>query len=124
MKTNEAGRALIDFFESEYDSCESRTAAEKAVTMLVRRRLNSNQFSALVSFVMSGGINGFKHSQMLRLLNTRDVLSATLAADQFGKYIYEFDDNGDRYVDPFLIKQRELERDLFLTPEIVKKGKR
>lgn len=121
MKTNEEGRRLIAFFESEYEPAESRTAAEKAVNMMVQRRLTGNQFSALVCFVMYTGISGFKTSQMLKLLNTRSVHSAVQAAEQFGYYIYETDDKGDRYVDPFLIKQRELEKALFLTPEIVQK---
>lgn len=114
MKTNAEGRKLIALFKEEYEAEISRTQAEKALTLLVRRRLTSNQFSALVSLVMSIGLEEFKASKMLRLLNTVSLHSALQAADEFDLYIYD-----GRKPDPFLIRQREMEKALFLMPEVV-----
>ena len=116
MRTNQLGKDLIKAFTAEYDPIESRTMAEKAVNLFVLRRLTNNQFSALVCLVMSIGIDTFRDSKMLKLLNTRSTDSDRRAALWFGEYIYE--DNGK--ADRFLIKQREFEKDLFTTPEIVK----
>lgn len=123
MKTNPEGRILIALFKDTYEVTESRTAAEKAVNLLVRRRITSNQFSALVSFVMSLGIDGFRRSRMLTLINTRSIDTMVRAADEFDKFIYEINDDGQRVLDPFLVRHREFEKALFLKPEIVAKRK-
>lgn len=125
MKTNSEGRYLIDNFKDEYLPMGSRTAAEKAANSLIRVRLNNNQFSSLVSFIMSIGIVNFRKSLMLQLMNesriNRHIL--LLAADEFDKYIYQVDDNNQRFVDPFLIDHRQKEKKLFLKPELVPKRK-
>lgn len=120
MKTNARGKELIAMFKDEYDAAISRTAAERAVTMLIRRRLTGNQFSAIVSLVMSIGLDEFRASRMLRLINTMTLSSALEASDEFDTYIYEYNDSGERTIDPFLIKQREMEKALFLLPEAVR----
>lgn len=121
MKTNEIGLHLIACFQDEYDPAESRSAAEKIVSKLVKARLTSNQFSALVCFVMSIGEDTFTNSRMLYLLNKKEL---TKAADQFALYTYDYDDNGKRAIDPFLVEQRVFEQSLFLMPELVRKQKR
>jgi lysozyme len=126
MRTNAEGLSLIAAFIDEYDAAESRTAAEGAVNLYVKARLNSNQFSALVCLVMNIGRGEFKRSQLLKTINAsvkdRDLLLK--AADQFDRYIYETNDFGERVLDPFLIKQREYEKALFLLPAILPKRRR
>lgn len=121
MKTNNEGRNLIELFKDEYEPAESRTTAEKAINALVRVRLTGNQFSAVVSLVMQIGLDAFKKSKMLKLLNKGFTVGA---ASEFDLHIYDIDDNGQRVISPFLIKHREFEKALFLKPELVQKGKR
>ena len=123
MKTNAEGLELIALFKDEYEPAESRTSAEKAVTILVTRRMTTNQFSALVSLVMHIGIDTFRRSRMLTMINTRSLHSMVQAADEFDLYVYIDDDHGRRVLDPFLVRQREFEKALFLKPELVRKRK-
>jgi lysozyme len=125
MKTNAEGKNLIALYKEEYEELESRTAAEQAVNLYVTRRLTSNQFSALVSLVMSIGIDDFRRSKLLKMVNAKaDRDSLVKAADQFDLYIYAFDENGRRVVDQFLIEHRVFEKALFLLPELVKTNKK
>lgn len=121
MKTNAAGLALIRAFTDEYDTADSRTAAEKIVTLSIKVELTSNQFSALVCLAMHLGTDHFRDSRIVRLINQSRPNALVKAADQFDLYIYHDDDTGKRVPDPFLIKQRELEKALFLMPELVRK---
>lgn len=118
MKTNEAGLFLISCLEEDYDPNDCRTAAERAVNLYVKPRLNNNQFSTLVCFAMYLDIEAFRKSDMLRLIN-RGITPETLQTitDQFDKHIYDIDEDGKRFVSPFLVEQRALEKSLFLTPE-------
>lgn len=109
MKMNEKGREIIRLFKDAYEPLEKVTDARNAVKVLVKRTLTSNQFSALVCFVMRIGVDEFKRCELLRYLNTRDINSAIAASQFFCEYNY----------DSFLAQQAELERALFLTPEIV-----
>jgi GH24 family phage-related lysozyme (muramidase) len=81
--------------------------AEAAVSSLVQVQLNSNQFSALVSFVFNVGAGAFKQSTMLKLLNWGKYQEA---ADQFPRWVM----GGGRPL-PGLVRRRKAERDLFLT---------
>lgn len=117
MRTNADGLSLIEVLKSEYEPVESRTNVEKTLTLLVRRRLTSNQFSALVSLGVNIGLDDLK--RIIRKLNKIEIPAQI--ADEFDKYVYGTAENGDRILDPFLIKQRELERSLYTNPELVKK---
>lgn len=118
MKTNSEGLKLIDEFCEDYRVFLSRKEAEKAVKRLVKVRLNSNQFSALVSFVMSEGLVSFKKSKLLELVNYGNHFKA---AEQFEFYIYLYDDEGNQKLDRDLIPHREAEKALYLKFEDVKK---
>ena len=115
MKTNEIGESLIESYEDMYDPAETREDAIKAIRLFVTRRLTSNQFSALIPLIMHIGIDDFKASKMLKLINSGRIFEA---ADQFNFYIYA-EVKSRRKADPFLVKQREMEKKLFLMPEVV-----
>lgn len=117
MKTNADGLNLIEMLKCEYEPAESRTNIEKALNALVKRRLTNNQFSALVSLGMYIGLDKLK--KVIKRINSVTLLAEV--ADCFDQHIYHDDEHGRRTADPFLIKQRELERELFTRPQIVKK---
>ncbi|MBV8645110.1 MAG: lysozyme [Candidatus Eremiobacteraeota bacterium] len=81
---------------------------EKGVNDSISRALNSNQFSALVSFTYNVGIGALRESTLLKLVNAGDF---TGAADQFGKWV-----NGGNGPLPGLVRRRTAERALFLKP--------
>jgi len=79
--------------------------AEDAVNGNVKVPLTQNQFDALVSFVFNVGVDAFKKSTMLRMLNAGDY---TGAMGQFKRWNM---DNGKVFAG--LTKRRELEAKLF-----------
>jgi lysozyme len=79
--------------------------AEDAINEIVKVPLTQNQFDALVSFVFNVGVDAFKKSTMLRLLNGGDY---TGAMNQFKRWNM---DNGR--VIAGLTKRRTLEASLF-----------
>jgi len=81
---------------------------ETAVRGLVKVPVNTNQFSALVSFTYNVGTGALAQSTLLALLNQRNYQGA---ADQFSIWIY-----GGGQALPGLVKRRSEERALFLTP--------
>lgn len=125
MRTNNEGLCLIETFKDEYDPAESKTASEKAINLFVKVRLTSNQFSALVSLVMHIGIDSFRRSNLLKLINAsaKDWRKFVKAADEFHTYIYIDDEHGKRVADDFLIQHRDFEKALFLKPEQIRKRK-
>lgn len=82
---------------------------EVAVNNLVSHDINSNQFSALVSFAYNVGSGNLSASSLLKRLNEGDVQGA---ADEFGEWIR--DSTGA--VSAGLVTRRAQERALFLTP--------
>lgn len=74
---------------------------------VVRRKLSSNEFDALVSFVYNVGKNNFLRSKMLRLLNTG--VDKKIVANEFDRWVF---DNGR--VVPGLVTRREREKKIFL----------
>jgi GH24 family phage-related lysozyme (muramidase) len=124
MKTNPEGLSLIAAFQDEYAATESRTSAEKAVNALINLRINSNQFSALVSLIISIGIDDFK-KKYVKLINKIEGSASVLCkiVDLWRMEVYEINDNGDRILDPFLKAQRDCEIDLFIKPEQTPKRK-
>jgi GH24 family phage-related lysozyme (muramidase) len=73
---------------------------------LVKVPLNSNQFSALVSFSFNVGTGNLQTSTLLKKLNALDY---TGAADEFLKWAKA---KGQEL--PGLVRRRKAERDLFL----------
>ena len=84
----------------------SKDAAE--IKNLVLVPLNNNELNALISFVYNVGINAFKASSLLRLLNSGT--DKKLVADQFDRWVY---DNGVKVKG--LISRRNAEKKLFLS---------
>ncbi len=80
---------------------------ERGVSRLVRVPLNSNQFSALVSFAFNVGLGNLQGSTLLRLLNRGDYAGA---AAQFGRWV-----RVGSQVLAGLVRRRHAERQLFLT---------
>lgn len=80
---------------------------ESSVQRLVKVPLNSNQFSALVSFTYNVGAGNLGKSTLLKLLNRRNYQGA---ADQFPKWVY-----GGGKVLSGLVRRRREERALFLS---------
>lgn len=120
MKLNVEGLALIAAFLDEYDPAETPTNAEKAIRLYVHPLLTSNQFSALVCLVMDIGIIKFRKSVLLKKINSKTDRNALVhAADEFDRYVYELNEKGVREIEPFLVRQREFEKALFLKPELV-----
>jgi lysozyme len=84
----------------------SRDAAE--INNLVKVPLNNNEKNALVSFVYNVGINAFKASSLLRLLNSGT--DKKIVAEQFDRWVY---DDGVKVKG--LINRRKAEKNLFLS---------
>ena len=79
---------------------------EAAVNESVEISLNQNQFDALVSLTYNIGINGFKNSTLLKLLNQNKIEEAS---EQFERWVYA---NGKILVG--LVNRRKEEKALFL----------
>jgi len=75
---------------------------------LVKVPLSNNQLNSLISFVYNVGINGFKASTMLRLINSG--ADKNTVAEQFDRWVY---DNGVKVKG--LINRRNAEKKLFLS---------
>ena len=80
----------------------------KDIKSLVKVPLNNNQLNALISFVYNVGINGFKKSTMLRLLNSGADKSTV--SKEFDRWVF---DNGIKVKG--LINRRNAEKKLFLS---------
>jgi lysozyme len=84
----------------------SKDAAE--IKNLVKVPLNNNELNALISFVYNVGINAFRASSLLRLLNSGT--DKKIVAEQFDRWIY---DDGVKVKG--LINRRKAEKNLFLS---------
>lgn len=82
--------------------------AERAINQLVKVELNQNQFDAILSFVYNIGRENFKHSSMLKFLNSAHF---PLAAGQFDRWVYSRSNKSQG-----LINRRAKEKELFLKP--------
>ena len=58
---------------------------EQAINTLVRRLLTQNQFDALASTIFNIGVEAFRHSTMLKRLNTGDYAGV---AEEMMKWVY------------------------------------
>lgn len=88
---------------------------EGPLNACLKAQLNENEFSACCSFAFNVGVNAFKRSTLLKLLNSGQKADAS---NEFGRWVK---DNGR--VLPGLVKRRDAERELFLTPVSLTKGK-
>ena len=79
---------------------------EDKVRRCVEVELNSNQFSALVSFTYNLGEDSLYKSTLLTKLNKKDYEGA---ANEFSKWVYAVGK-----ILPGLVKRREKEKQLFL----------
>jgi GH24 family phage-related lysozyme (muramidase) len=121
MRMTKEGNGLLTLYKSEFDTAESKKDAMKAVCLFVKCRLNDNQFSALICLVCGISIDTFRKSDLLKMLNRGNMLDA---ASEYLSFIYVTDDAGRRIIDEPTLKHRELQKDLFLKPEIVRRSKR
>jgi len=85
-------------------------AFERDVERTVRVPLNTNQFSALVSFAYNLGAEALRKSTLLRLLNAHNYAGA---AEQFARWTYAA---GKQL--PGLVRRRAAERALFLRADV------
>jgi lysozyme len=84
---------------------EDSEEAQEAVRQSVDGLLTQNQFNALVSFVFNVGVNAFKKSTMLKLINKGDFDGAAKEFTKWNK------DNGKEILG--LSKRRILEQSVF-----------
>ena len=84
----------------------SKNAEE--IKRLVKVPLTNNMLNALISFTYNVGLNGFRQSTMLRLLNSG--ADKNTVALQFDRWVY---DNGVKVKG--LINRRNAEKKLFLS---------
>ncbi len=82
------------------------SAATKCVDSNVKVAINSNQKSALVSFVFNVGCEAFKSSTLLKKLNAGDFINA---ANEFNRWVYD-----DGKIVNGLVARRSKEKNLFL----------
>lgn len=80
---------------------------ENAVNVLVKVPLNQNQFDALVSFAFNVGVNAFKNSTLLRVLNQGNY---DRASSELMRWV-----NGGGKKLPGLVRRRKAEKALFLS---------
>ena len=82
------------------------------VKKLVKVPLNQNQLDSLTSFAYNIGINAFKNSTLLKLLNAGN--NKLMVADQFMIWNKITDKTGKKVVSNGLTNRRKAERELFL----------
>ena len=78
----------------------------EAIVSTVKVKLSQNQTDALASFVYNIGVDAFKRSTLVKILNTGDYVGA---ADQFDRWVHS-----NKKVLPSLIARRAAEKALFL----------
>ena len=81
--------------------------AASVVDNAVRKRLSQHEYDALVSFVFNVGVNAFRDSTMLKLIN--DNADSEVIARQFNRWILV-----KGKVNQGLINRREIEKRMFL----------
>jgi len=83
--------------------------AEHACDMTLPMQVTQNQFDAMVSFTFNVGVSTESHSTLLRLVIGGQM---ELAADEFLKWCHVAGQ-----IVPGLLRRRQAERELFLTPD-------
>jgi lysozyme len=82
---------------------------ESQMLDVINMPISVNQWSALVSFTYNFGIGALRSSTLLRLLNAGKIEDAAREFTRWNK--------SDGVVTPGLVRRREAERRLFLTPD-------
>ncbi|WP_020474252.1 lysozyme [Zavarzinella formosa] len=106
----------IDEHTAEVLLAQDMAKAEAAVNRLVRVPLNENQFSALCSFVFNLGEGNLRGSKSVDALNRKGYI-------EFASRMLLWDKarvDGELKTLPGLTKRREMEKNLFLRPVVVK----
>lgn len=93
--------------EAVKELCRVVAKDEKIVNSSVRVELSENEVAALISFCYNVGVENFKKSTLLRLLNKGDKIGAS---NELKKWKYA---NGQ--VSNGLVNRREAEKELFLS---------
>jgi lysozyme len=88
-------------------------AISGAVTDLVYTPLTQNQFDALVSFASNVGLEVFRSSSVLLLVNEGALLRAAYALEAWRKASFD----GEEVVVDALVRRRATEKALFVTPD-------
>ncbi len=91
-----------------YDLIEVSPALES----LVQAPLNQNQFDALACFVFNIGLDNFRQSAVLPLVNAGAMLAAAHAIEQWREAVID----GEAVVVGGLVRRRAAEKALFLAP--------
>jgi lysozyme len=97
---------IIDVITAELLLRKDLERFEIEVENLIDVKLNSNQFSALVSFTFNIGTGAFARSTLLKYLNKGKFIEAAL---EFGRWT-----RGGGVILPGLVRRREAEKKLFL----------
>jgi len=105
LKPNET-YFMIDLDEGERILRQDVSIAENAVNDFVKVYISQNMFDALVSFVFNVGVNAFKNSTLLRLLNSGDYSGASAQLPRWNK--------AGGVVNQGLVNRRESEQQLFI----------
>lgn len=84
----------------------------RQVDVLVTTGMNANQFSALIAFAFNIGLENFRDSAVLRLVNAASFLQAAAAIELWRRA----DVGGDPVLVDGLVRRRAAEKALFLTP--------
>lgn len=84
----------------------------ETVNDLVFTPVNQHQFDALCAFAFGVGMENFRRSSALRLLNEGKLLEAAQAIELWRKTDFQ----GERIVFDALVRRRAAEKALFLTP--------
>lgn len=93
---------------------EDADEAETAVNKLVKVRINQNQFDALVSFAFNVGVDAFRTSTLLRVLNQGRY---DLVPAQMMRWVKDVDpDTGKMVTVPGLVNRRTADSALWLEP--------
>jgi lysozyme len=114
IKDNEKhliGRVITDKEASDLLT-EDLKDTENAVNELVKVQLNQNQFDAIVSFVFNIGKTKFKNSSVLTHLNNKDFDKAMKSLLLYRNVTI----GGKKVPVRGLVRRREAEKELFLTP--------
>lgn len=105
--------------EAEHYLEKALRNTENAVNRLIRAPINENQFSAYVSLAYNIGVGAFARSSTLRYFNAGDVEQAAKNILLWNKITVD----GKRRTSRGLVRRREAEQNLFLTPVVARTPK-
>lgn len=101
---------ICDKFLAENWMMDDIVETEVVINERVKIKINQNQYDSLVSLVYNIGIDGFKHSSLLKTLNK----NAGIYADLFLRWCKITLPNGKKVTSQGLLNRRKLEYELFI----------